>query len=78
MVSGEVEGGSLVLVEAGGASVAGGWGFGVTAPLRPSTGHAETADGHTTIADAAIPATGENSVREIEHSRIDRVRCIVV
>ena len=54
--------GSLELVAAGGASAAGGWGFGVTAPPLPSTGHAGTADGHITTADAAIPAKGEESV----------------
>ena len=36
-------------------SVVGGWGFVKTAPPLPSTGLAETADGHTITADAATP-----------------------
>lgn len=44
-------------------SVAGGWGWQETAPPQPSTGHAETADGHTTTADAAILAVMQVTTR---------------
>lgn len=44
------------------------WGFAETAPLRPSTGHAGTADDHTIAADAATQAKNRHRIHYDWHA----------